>query len=252
MKQVKNRLSKKECLFLEGTILFILLLAGCIFRYVIYTKSSWWPEDLGKTYFMRAQVTMEPFTYQNETIVSIPYHFLLHQICLIFGNVFEKSLIAHIVLFTLGVFVWYFAIKKVTNWIVALLFTSIWLLAPIGILLSLVLNPFVFWFFAFGLVALFMVSIVKAMKKNKKDIALSLEQTLELEPVVTVVKFEEQEAVEIPEVSSVEEKPLIFIPKSFETPKRVPKPKIDFTLEVPEEDLCFDVDISEQADYDIN
>lgn len=251
MKRVKNRFSKRECLFLECAIFCILLLAGYIFRYVIYTQASWWPEDLGKTYFLNAQVAMEPFTYQNETILSIPYMFFLHQVCLMFGNVFQTCLLAHALLYMLGVFVWYFAIRKATNWIVSLFSTAIWLLAPFGILFSLVLNPFVLWFFALGVVSFFFVSIIKALLKMKKKSDASLPHITESEPVVTVVKFEEQEAVEVPNMTQTDEKPLIFIPKTFETPKRVAKPKVDFAVEVPEEQLCFDLDISEQTDFDI-
>ncbi len=69
------------------------------------------------------------------------------------------------------------------------------------------------------------------------------------EPVVTVIHFEEEPAVVVPEKPA--EKPLIFIPKSMEIPKRVSKPKVDFAVEVEEARLHFDYPVEETADFDI-
>ncbi len=79
------------------------------------------------------------------------------------------------------------------------------------------------------------------------------------EPRVTVIEFEKEEAVVVsaletpqPVIHAEEsERPLIFIPKTFETPKRISKPKIDFEMEVEEDKNCYDVEVSEQADFDI-
>ena len=65
------------------------------------------------------------------------------------------------------------------------------------------------------------------------------------EPVVTVVKFEEESAVTIPE------KTQIFIPKSMEIPKRVSKPKVDFTIEVEEDKMHYDYPVEDTADFDV-
>ena len=65
------------------------------------------------------------------------------------------------------------------------------------------------------------------------------------EPVVTVIRFEDQPQVTVPE------KPAIFIPKSMEIPKRVAKPKVDYALEVKDEDLHYDYQVDESAEFDI-
>jgi len=66
------------------------------------------------------------------------------------------------------------------------------------------------------------------------------------EPVVTVIHFEEEPAVTVPE------KPLIFIPKSMEIPKRVSKPKVDFALEISADKLHYDYEVDDNSDYDIS
>lgn len=68
------------------------------------------------------------------------------------------------------------------------------------------------------------------------------------EPVVTVIHFDEEPAVVIPEKT---DKSLIFIPKTMEIPKRVAKPKVDFAVEVEESKLHFDYSVEENADFDI-
>lgn len=70
------------------------------------------------------------------------------------------------------------------------------------------------------------------------------------EPVVTVVHFEEQPVVEVPPIS--EKAPAIFMPKSLTIPKRTPKAKIDYEVEVQEEQLHFDVPVEENADFDVD
>jgi hypothetical protein len=65
------------------------------------------------------------------------------------------------------------------------------------------------------------------------------------EPVVTVIKFEEEPAVTVPEKS------LIFIPKTMEIPKRVSKPKVDFAVEVDDEKMHFDYNVDDKSDFDI-
>ena len=68
---------------------------------------------------------------------------------------------------------------------------------------------------------------------------------LKEEPVVTVIRFEEEPAVTVPE------KPLIFIPKTMEIPKRVSKPKVDFAVEVEADKMHYDYNVEETADFDI-
>ena len=65
------------------------------------------------------------------------------------------------------------------------------------------------------------------------------------EPAVTVIHFEEEPAVTVPE------KPQIFIPKSMEIPKRVSKPKVDFAIEVKSDKMHYDYVVDDTADFDI-
>ncbi len=78
---------------------------------------------------------------------------------------------------------------------------------------------------------------------------------LEAEPAVRVVRFEDEPAVVVPEKpalsQNVQDKPLIFIPKTMEIPKRVSKPKVDFAIEVEAEKLHYDYSVEEGADFDI-
>ena len=71
------------------------------------------------------------------------------------------------------------------------------------------------------------------------------------EPVVTVIRFDEEPAVTVPEKEAPSDKPLIFIPKSMEIPKRVSKPKVDFAVAVSEDRLHYDYQVDDTADYDI-
>ena len=73
---------------------------------------------------------------------------------------------------------------------------------------------------------------IKAVKEKK-------------EPEVTVIHFEEEPAVTVPE------KPQIFIPKSMEIPKRVSKPKVDFAIEVEQDKMHYDYAVDDAADFDI-
>lgn len=67
------------------------------------------------------------------------------------------------------------------------------------------------------------------------------------EPVVQMINFDEQPAVVIEE----KERPLIYIPKTMEIPKRVSKPKVDFAVEVEEAKMHFDIPVEENSDFDI-
>jgi hypothetical protein len=89
------------------------------------------------------------------------------------------------------------------------------------------------------------VAVKKVEATNLKSQAVTLQEM----PVVTVVHFEEESAVTVPEKQ--EEKPVIFIPKSMEIPKRISKPKVEFAIEVAEENMPYDVTIDDNADFDI-
>lgn len=84
----------------------------------------------------------------------------------------------------------------------------------------------------------------------KQYLVYQEEKAAQIDYTVQTFDFEAEDAVTVP-AHGEEEKPLIFIPKSMEIPRRVSKPKIDFAMEVAEKDLHFDVPVSEDADYDL-
>lgn len=102
-----------------------------------------------------------------------------------------------------------------------------------------------------GLLMLFGITLREATSiKNEKEQMQEIVKVVSTEPsVVTVVHFEEESAVVVPEKQ--EEKPVIFIPKSMEIPKRISKPKVEFTIDVAEENMHYDVKIDDDEDFDI-
>lgn len=143
-------------------------------------------------------------------------------------------------------------ITIVTFWFLKTRGICTWIMA--GIMYLLVLKIFKmdvymqhdFLIYA-GLLMLLGMSFREAAAINniKKETARIQDEV----PVVTVVCFEEESAVTVPEKQ--EEKPAIFIPKSMEIPKRISKPKVEFAIEVAEEKMHYDVNIDDNADFDI-
>ena len=143
-------------------------------------------------------------------------------------------------------------ITIVTFWLLKTRGICTWIMA--GIMYLLVLKIFKmdvymqhdFLIYA-GLLMLLGMSFREAAAINniKKETARIQDEV----PVVTVVCFEEESAVTVPEKQ--EEKPAIFIPKSMEIPKRISKPKVEFAIEVAEEKMHYDVNIDDNADFDI-
>ncbi len=135
---------------------------------------------------------------------------------------------------------WFFKARGICSWIMT------------GILYLLVLKIFQLDFYMqhdfliyVGLLMLFGMTLREAVAISS---ATKEEVVVQETPVVTVVHFEKESAVTVPER---EEKPVIFIPKSMEIPKRISKPKVEFTIEVSEEDMHYDVTIDDNADFDI-
>ncbi len=90
------------------------------------------------------------------------------------------------------------------------------------------------------------VSVKQYLSLADKRETQAEDAAIKPEPMITVVNFDSLPQTVIPE------KPLIFIPKTMEIPKRVSKPKIDYAIEVKEEKLHFDYTVEDSADYDIN
>lgn len=102
-----------------------------------------------------------------------------------------------------------------------------------------------------GLLMLFGLTLREAVsaKSTKEQMQQKAEGVLAEPPIVTVVRFEEEAAVVVPEKQK--EKPAIYIPKSMEIPKRISKPKVEYAIDVAEEKMHYDVKIDDNADFDI-
>jgi hypothetical protein len=103
-----------------------------------------------------------------------------------------------------------------------------------------------------GLLMLFGMTLresVAISNIKKGEVQNVIQVKLQEPPVVKVVYFEEEPAVTV--LEKQEEKPVIFIPKTMEIPKRISKPKVEFAIEVAEENMHYDVKIDDNADFDI-
>lgn len=210
-----------------------------------------WLAFIDKSYFERAQITLENVSYEGTSVVSKIYVMFLHKVCLFFGNVYEACLIAHFITFMIAVVIWYIALKKLFRRVSTACIVTLCIFVPLGFMLSTTLNPFVLMILLFGILLFVIISCIKALLKDKSvDNTLSLvepDKTCQEEPVVTFVDFDEEKAIVVP---AEEEKPVIFIPKSMEIPKRTSKPKLDYSLAVAEDALFYDMDVADLDDFD--
>lgn len=252
MNRSRKHLTKRQRIFWETLFLLVIFIGGSFLHYFVSTKAAWWPANLGETYFLDAQVTDTKLHFAETSYVFRIYIVFLHTICMFFGNIYEICLASHYALFLLAALVWYFAIKKISNWIVSTVLIALLFMAPFSIVISQTLNPLVMWFLLFGLLVLMIVTLVKVLLGNKHNTPVNVVEQLNDvaidEPVVTVVNFEEEKAVVVPEQ---EEKPVIFIPKSMEIPKRVSKPKLDYSEAVAFDAMFYDMDVADLDDFDL-
>ncbi len=209
-----------------------------------------WLLNIDNACFEQAQVTLEPFTYEGKAIVSKLYLLFLRNICLFFGNVYNACLIGHFIVFLLAAVVWFCVIRKLFKNIIVSVVLTVCIFVPLGALIGVHLNPFVLWLLFFGIVLFIVVSCFKSLFVNNLTEhvydEMPIEETSVEEPVVTVVNFDDENAVVVPE----EERPAIFIPKSMTIPKRKAKPKLDYNEAFAEHHLFYDVDPPENDDYD--
>lgn len=239
------QLTKKEVRFLEFIILVLFLLGGYVFRFLDVFQTLW-IDSVDQSYFQLAQVTEQTFAYTNFDIITNAYVYFLHLICLVFGNDYFLCSIAHFCLFALAMLVWYFAIKKILGTILSLVLFACAMLLPFCIKATINCNPIALFLFFGGILIYIIISCVKTIVNIVKSKKTNPDTTEE--PVITVVNFDEEKAVSVPPLE--EEKPLIFIPKSMEIPKREAKPKLDYSLAVAEDALFYDVDVEQHDDYD--
>lgn len=209
-----------------------------------------WLTSIDKVYFTQAQVTLSPVSYEGTSILSKIYLMFLHEMCLVFGNVYEACLIAHFASFLVAAFVWYLAIRKLYQKVIPAVLTTLCVFVPLGVCFAVSLNPFVLPILLFGIVFWAIINCIKGLVAGKsKEVVVtpSTKECIQEEPVVTVVNFDEEPAVVVPDKT---EKTAIFIPKSMEIPKRASKPKLDYALEVSVNEMFYDVDPPIQDDFD--
>lgn len=155
--------SKGESLFLECSILALLLIGGTVFRFVDYFHGVW-PVALDNTYFQYAQVSQITGSYQNPHPASRVYVGFLHMVCMFLGNLYEAGAFIQFVLLLAAVAVWYFAIRKALGIVTALFFVAGAMLLPDSISESMQCNPMMLLFLIYGCVALLLVQYVRAAK----------------------------------------------------------------------------------------
>ena len=208
--------------FAKGFLHVITCLMGIIMSYVLlgYGHSHFYNVDLYTKYVFRITelIHIKAFVFELGT-----------------HPVFMVSIIT-IVSF------WFFKARGICTWIMA----GILYLLGLKILELDVYMDHDFLIYA-GLLMLLGMTLREAvaMSNVKKEEVKIREES----PVVTVVCFDEEEAVTVPEKQ--EEKPVIFIPKSMEIPKRISKPKVEFAIEVAEENMHYDVNVDDNADFDL-
>ena len=155
----KNRcfihFSKYESVFLEISVLLLLLVGGCVFRYAEYFQGLW-PVNPDNEFFHYAQVTQQSDFYSNPHPASRLYVGFLHIIFMFVGNIYEAGTLTQFVLLLLGVLFWYLALRKAFGVVTALFFTAGAMLLPDSIVTSMQYNPAMLLFAVYGVIAWFM------------------------------------------------------------------------------------------------
>ena len=149
--------SKFESLFLECSILALLLIGGWVFRFVEYFHGVW-PAELDNTYFQFAQVSQSAEAYLNPHPASRLYVAFLHVIFCFLGNIYEAGAFIQFLLLLVAVGVWYATIRKGLGVVTALFFVGGAMLLPDSIQSSMQCDPSMLLFAIYGIIALLMVS----------------------------------------------------------------------------------------------
>lgn len=152
--------SKYESLFLECSVLLLLLIGGWLFRFTEYFQGVW-PLNPDNEFFQYAQVLQQTKVYLNPHPASRLYVGFLHIVFLLLGNIYEAGALTQFVLLLLGVFFWYPAIRKTFGPIVAIFFTAGAMLLPDSIVASMQYNPMMLLFAIYGFIAWVMASYAR-------------------------------------------------------------------------------------------
>lgn len=113
-----------------------------------------------------------------------------------------------------------------------------------------------FWIYT-GLVTLFGLSLQQSIFEEhisvskEQDVVEEEEDDFLNDKSMVVVTFEQEPTESVAKEAPVVEQ-VVYVPKNMEFPKRASKPKIEYAIEVPEENMHFDVsEETTQKDYDI-
>lgn len=150
------KLSRAESIFLECSILALLLIGGWVFRFVDYFHGVW-PAGLDNTFFEYAQVRQEAIAYVNPHPASRLYVGFLHGLCMLLGNIYEIGALAQFLLLLAAAVVWYATIRKTLGVIAALFFAAGAMLLPDSIVMSMQCNPMMLLFLIYGCIIWLMV-----------------------------------------------------------------------------------------------
>lgn len=159
--QLFIRFSKMESLFLESSVLLLLLVGGWIFRFVDYFQMVW-PAGVDETFFEFAKVSDSTTIYANPHPASRLYVAFLRLICMFLGNIYELGALAQFVLLLAAVLLWYFVLSKAFSSVTALFFVAGAMLLPDSITASMQCNPMILLFLLYGFAAYVIVEFAQS------------------------------------------------------------------------------------------
>ncbi len=164
---MKNGRATKYAI-VEAVLLVGLLLAGVAIR--IYQMPTE-PYGLG-TYFDVAAVGNNPVPYITGTGIRQIYLYMLRGLFTIFGNVWQVGTIAQLVLFMIGVMVFYFAIRKVNGCVGSLLIVGCVLCLPWFFLpITYMYGPQMLFFLLFGVGLYYTHTLVRDCE-NREELGI--------------------------------------------------------------------------------
>lgn len=165
--------SKKQRLFLECSVLVLLLTGGCIFRF-FEPFQGLWSVDAENEFFQYAQIVKNAKEYQNPYLASRLYVAFLHILFRVFGNIYQAGTIAQFILLLTGGLFWYFAVRNTFGTTTALFFTAGAMLLPDSIRASLQYDPVMLVFAIYGVDAWLIASYRKSSSQGVQNILLEI------------------------------------------------------------------------------
>lgn len=145
-------LSRREGLFLEYSVLLLLLIGGWVYRFADHF-SGLWPVNPDNEFFQYAQVVQASGVYMNPHPASRLYVGFLHIIFLFLGNIYEAGAVTQFILLLVGVLFWYLAVRKAFGTTAALFLAAGAMLLPDSIVASMQYNPMMLMFAIYGIIA---------------------------------------------------------------------------------------------------